>query len=271
MDCVYIPRLRFAKNALLVLFLFCLKLASAQVGLSSSELELFNLLNQERAKAGLPKFQWNYQLAESARAHTQLLAKHEDLSHQFPGEAILGDRIGAVGLRFDVAAENVAAGSSVQDVHSGLMESPQHRANILSPKYNSIGLAIIPSKGDLYVTEDFAHTLPSYTEEQFRQAVVAAFNKQRQANGAASVSASVNPHLHELACSESNDAQHMIEGLPGSLTLVIFTSSSPEKLPPSMEKAAMDKSFHRMDIGVCFKPEKEHGYGSFRILAAFYP
>lgn len=270
MGCVYTSRLRFAKNTLLVLFLFCLKLASAQVGLSSSELELFNLLNQERTKAGLPKFQWNYQLAESARAHTQLLAKHEDLSHQFPGEAVLGDRIGATGLRYDVAAENVAAASSVQDIHSGLMGSPQHRANILSPKYNSVGLAIIPRNGDLYVTEDFAHTLPSYTEEQFRQAVVAAFNKQREANEIASVNASVNPRLHEIACSDSNDVQHIIEGLPGALTLVLFTSATPEKLSPSMEKAAMDKSFHRMYIGVCFKPDKEHGSGSFRILAAFY-
>lgn len=270
MGCVYTSRLRFAKNTLLVLFLFCLKLASAQVGLSSGELQLFNLLNQERAKAGLPKFQWNYQLAESARAHTQLLANQEDLSHQFPGEAVLGDRIGATGLRYDVAAENVAAASSVQEIHSGLMESPEHRANILSPEYNSVGLAIIPRNGDLYVTEDFAHTLPSYTEEQFRHAVVAAFNKQRKANRIASVNATVNPRLHELACSDSNDVQHIIEGLPGALTLVLFTSATPEKLSPSMEKAAMDKSFHRMEIGVCFKPDKEHGSGSFRILAAFY-
>jgi len=268
--CRYILNLRFAKNTLLALFLFCVKLASAQVGLSSSELELFNLLNQERVKAGLAKFQWNYQLAESARAHTQEMTKHEELSHQFQGEAVLGDRIGVVGLRFDVAAENVAAGSSVRDIHSGLMESPQHRANILSPGYNSVGLAIVPRGGELYVTEDFAHTLPTYTEQQFRQAVIAAFNKQREANGIASVTASLNPRLHELACSDSNDAQHMIEGLPNALTLVIFTSATPEKLSKSMEQAAADKSFHRMDIGVCFKPGKERGYGSFRVLAAFY-
>lgn len=258
------------KYTLLAFILFCPKLVFAQVGVSSSELELFNLLNQERTRAGLPKFEWNYQLAESARAHTQLLANRDTLSHQFPGEAALGDRIGATGLRFDVAAENVAAGDSVKQIHSGLMESPQHRANILSPRYNSVGLVVVSHDGQLYVTEDFAHTLRSYSEEQFRQGVVEAFNKARETNGIPSVVANADPRLHDFACSDSKDAQHMLEGLPGAQTLVIFTSTTPEKLSPAMDKAAADESTHRLDIGVCFKPGKEHGYGSFRIVVAFY-
>src|SRR5579864_1149441 len=244
--------------------------ASAQVGLSSDELKLFNLLNRERARAGLPSFQWNYQLAESARAHTQLQANRDALTHQFPDEAILGDRIGATGLRFDVAAENVAAGESVEDIHSHLMKSPPHRANILSSGYNSVGLAVLARGDELYVTEDFAHTLPSYSEEKFRAEVVAAFNHAREANGIAFIAAKVSPHLHELACSDSDDAEHMIQSLPDALTLVIFTAPDPQKLSPAMQKAAANRSLHRMEIGVCFSPGKERGYGSFRILAAFY-
>jgi len=269
--CVYTLRLRLAKNTLLVLLLLGLNFASAQVGLSSNEGRLLDLLNQERVRNGLPKLEWNYQLAEAARAHTGLLVKHNALSHQFPGESVLGDRIGATGLRFDVAAENVAAGGFVEDVHKGLMDSPQHRANILNPKYNSIGLAILSREDELWVTEDFANALPSFSEGQFRDAVIAAFRKKREASRIASIVVNVNDHLHDLACSESNDAQQVLQGLPGATTLIIFTSSVPEKLSPSMEKAAADKSAHRLEIGVCFKPGKEHGYGSFRILAALYP
>lgn len=271
MGCVYTLRLRLAKNTFLVLFLLCLNSASPQVGLSSHEGRLLDLLNQERVHNGLPRLQWNYQLAEAARAHTELLANRKALSHQFPGEAALGDRIGATGLRFDVAAENVAAGGSVEDIHKGLMDSPQHRTNILSSKYNSVGLAIVSRDDDLWVTEDFANALPSFSEGQFRDAVTAAFSKKREASGIAPVVANVNAHLHDLACSDSNDAQQMLQGLPGATILIIFTSSVPEKLSPSMEKAAADKSVRRLEIGVCFKPGKEHGYGSFRVLAALYP
>lgn len=271
MGCVYTPRLRTAKNTLLVLLLLCINSAFAQVGLSSSEAKLLSLLNQDRVREGLPRLQWNYQLAEAARAHTELLANHRALSHRFPEEGALGDRIGATGLRFDVAAENVAAGGGVEDIHKTLMESPQHRTNILSPKYNSIGVAIIPRGDDLWVTEDFANALPTFSEGQFRDAVIAEFNKKRAISGLGPVVANVNAHLHDVACSDDNNAQQMLQGLPGATTLVIFTSSTPENLSPSMEKAAADRSVRRLDIGVCFKPGKEHGYGSFRILAALYP
>jgi uncharacterized protein YkwD len=37
-----------------------------------------------------------------------LLAENGKLSHQFPGETSLPERLGATGARFTVAAENVA-------------------------------------------------------------------------------------------------------------------------------------------------------------------
>jgi len=193
------------------------------------------------------------------------------LSHQFLGEQVLGDRIGATGVRFDVAAENVAAGETVEEVHQGLMDSAQHRANVLSSKFNAVGLAVVSREGDLYVTQDFAHVLPSYSEQQFRDAITAAFNKARRANGFGPMPARADSHLYDLACSDNDDLKQMLGDLPGATNMVMFTSSAPEKLSPSMQKAAADKSLHRVDLGVCFKPGKEHGYGSFRVVAAFYP
>jgi len=243
----------------------------AQVGLSSDELKLFNLLNEERSKAGLPEFQWNYHLAETARKHTQLQASHKTLSHQLPGELVLADRVGATGLRYDIAAENVAFGSTVQGVHEGLMDSAKHRANILSTKYNAVGLAVIPAEDGLYVTQDFAHTVSTYGEEQFRDGVIAAFNKERQRHRLGAMSARMEPRLHDLACSDNNDAQQMLQTFPTAVNLILFTSSEPEKLSGSMQKMAADGSLRRMDIGVCFKPGREHGYASFRVIALFYP
>jgi len=242
----------------------------AQVGLSRDEFKLFNLLNQERTKAGLAKLQWDYHLAQSARDHTKLQASKGVLSHQLAGEPALGERIGATGLRFNIGAENVAEGDTVENIHAGLMSSPEHRANILSPRYNSIGVAIVAHGDYLYVTQDFANVLPAYSDQQFREAVARAFNKTRQENGIAEVAVRPDAHLHDVACADNNNAQEIIHDLPNALNLVVFTTSVPEKLPNGMQKAAADHLLRRMDIGTCFQPSKEHGYGSFRVVAAFY-
>lgn len=261
-------------KALIIFFVICLGTGlRAQVGISADEQKLFNLVNQERKRAGLAALQWSYPLAQSARAHTQLMARRSMLSHQFPGEPALGDRVGATGLRFSGAAENVAEGDieadTVERLHASLMNSPEHRGNILSPNYNAGALAIISSNNLMYVTEDFAHTLPVYSEEQFRGGIVAAFNKARRANSLAAVVVRDDPHFHDLACSESQKEQ--VPDVPRALDTVVFTSADPEKLPTDMQKAARDPALHGMSIGACFSPDKQHGYGNFWVVVAFYP
>jgi hypothetical protein len=78
-------RTRFA-----ILFLsFFLGRYAAHAGPSQREQQLFDLVNRERQKAGLNKLEWSDELAEAALAHSKLLADHQDLSHQFPGEPLL--------------------------------------------------------------------------------------------------------------------------------------------------------------------------------------
>jgi uncharacterized protein YkwD len=246
----------------------------AQVGLSADELKLFNLLNQERKTAGLPQFQWNYHLAEAARAHSQLMAQRKLLSHQFEGEPALGERLGATAARFNGAAENVAEADispdTAGDVHAGLMNSPEHRANILSPKYIAVGLAAITRDGVMYVTEDFAHTVTVYSETQFRDAVIAAFNKARRARSRPVVTVVDDPRIHDLACSEKDKPQ-IPQTFSTVVEEVVFTSSEPDKFPAEMQKAIDDPGLHRMSLGVCFHPDKQHGFANFWVIAAFYP
>jgi uncharacterized protein YkwD len=45
----------------------------------------------------------------------------------------------------------------VPSAHKGLMDDRDHHDNILNPNYNAVGVCVIRSGGQLYVTEDFAH------------------------------------------------------------------------------------------------------------------
>ena len=266
---------RISANFCLWIFVFLVfwgaPVARAQAGPSLDERKLLTLLNQEREKAGLPKLKWDNHLGQSAGAHALLLAEHQKLSHQFSGELALGERVGATGLRYTISAENVASAQTVEEAHQGLMHSPGHRANILGPEFNAVGLAVIPRVGVVYVAQNFAYVLPVYSETLFRNGVLDAFQNARLANGIAKVKVRPDPRLHEAACSENLNTHNLIRKLSGATNLVVFTSSIPEKIPSAMQKTAADSVLRRMSVEVCFMPGPLRGYGSFQVVAAFYP
>ncbi|MBZ5524160.1 MAG: CAP domain-containing protein [Acidobacteriia bacterium] len=256
---------------LAILFLGLLPaIAGAQATPTPDQRRFFDLVNREREAAGLPKFLWDSHLTESALAHAQLLVRNNELSHQFPGEADLTVRVAATGLRFSAAAENVAFAPTVETAHAGLMKSPHHRENILNPDYNAIGIIFLPANGELYVAQNFAHVLPSYTEPQFRDEVVAVFNRLRKTARLGPLEVDSDKRLHDAACSGEPNPELLIQRLQGVSDLLAFTASSPEKLPDSMRRSANDGRLQRMNIGVCFKPGHEHGFAAFWVVAAFY-
>lgn len=238
---------------------------------SGMEEQLFNLLNQERVRAGMQRLQWNQDLADAARAHSDLLARHKKLSHQFSGEAQLQQRAGKAGARFDAVAENVAYAPTVRDLHNGLMHSPPHRANILNPEYNAVGISIVDRDGELYATQDFARVMARVSEEQFRGAVVTEFQKARVTHKKPPMAVRSDPRLHEAACSKSLNAKQILRGLPGATDLAIYTSSDPSQLPANMRSSAADGTLHRMNIGVCFQQDSATGFSKYWVVAAFYP
>jgi hypothetical protein len=151
------------------------------------------------------------------------------------------------------------------------MNSPHHRANILNPDSNAIGIAFAQRGNELYVTEDFAHLLSNYTGDQFTSQMVTAFNRLRQSNGLSPMAVHGDARLQQAACIANLDPQGIIKTLPGATDLAMFTASQPGDLPATMRRAAADGSLRRMDIGVCFKPADKSGFSKYWVVAAFYP
>jgi uncharacterized protein YkwD len=239
-------------------------------GPSQREQQLFDLVNRERQKAGLNKLEWSDRLAQAALAHSRLLAENRDLSHQFPGEPVLQQRVGGTGLRFNSVAENVAAAPDVDIAHTALMKSPGHRANILHQDYNAVGISIVERDHELFVTQDFAHTLVSYTEKQFREAVIAGFNQARRARGLPAVDMVVDPRLRKSACAQDTNTSQLIQNIPGATGLLVFSLSEPGTLPDDLRKFAADKTLERMNIGVCLQTGGKTGFSKFWVVAAFF-
>lgn len=224
---------------------------------------LLQRLNQERQIAGLPALQWDSHLAQAAVAHARLLAKHEELSHQFPGESPLMRRIAGTGLRFTTSAENVAAVEFADDAHVGWMHSQGHRANMLSPEYNRVGIGIV-RKGQLYIAQDFARAVPTYSADEFRDAVAIALNRVRESQGLRAIRFLPDPVLRAAACSSQGDVNEVAANMTGrSARVMIFSLSQPDNLPDQARQAIISAGQRDSNLEVCFHPDDERGYANF--------
>lgn len=122
-----------------------------------NEAEILDLVNQERTDRGLNSLTWDPALVEVARGHSREMLELGYFSHTSPNTGMLGDRLSAAGVDYMRAGENLAYAPSVSVAHRGLMQSDGHRANILEPSFQRVGIGVITaSDGTLMVTQVFA-------------------------------------------------------------------------------------------------------------------
>src|SRR5580704_13924678 len=129
-------------------------------GIEIIEHDLFDYANHERSAQGLPPLKWDNALARAAQKHAIVMAQQGTLSHQFPGESSLPSRAALSGVRYVWLAENVAEGPSAQVIHAQWVKSPNHRANLLDPDMDSIGIAVAERNGTWFAVEDFSKAKP---------------------------------------------------------------------------------------------------------------
>ncbi len=123
--------------------------------LAPAEQALLEAANRERQSHGLKPLKWSPALASVARVHAQKMAKQSTLSHELPGEPSLGMRVRMAGVPFRSVAENIAEGPSAAVIHDEWMNSPPHRANLLDPELELIGIAVVAAGGRLFAVQDF--------------------------------------------------------------------------------------------------------------------
>ena len=125
--------------------------------LLSFENEVTRLINIERTNRGLAVLSSNWQLSRVARYKSQDMINHSYFSHTSPTYGTPFTMMQNFGLRFSAAGENIAYGQrSAKEVVTAWMNSPGHRANILSPVYTQTGVgAAKKADGTLYWTQMF--------------------------------------------------------------------------------------------------------------------
>ncbi len=118
--------------------------------------KMLTLVNAERMKRGLRALIADPALVPVARKHSIDMFKRGYFSHQTPEGVTPAQRVKKAGLRYLVMGENLALGQTLGICHRGLMNSPGHKANILSTAYGRVGIGIVDGGvHGLMVTQEF--------------------------------------------------------------------------------------------------------------------
>jgi len=100
--------------------------------------------NSQRKKYGLPPLKENPRLNVSAELKVQDMFEKQYFAHYSPSGEGVKDLVEIAGYEYIAIGENLALGNFPNDetLVQGWMDSPGHRANILNPNYQEIGVAV---------------------------------------------------------------------------------------------------------------------------------
>lgn len=106
------------------------------------EEQMIEMVNKERIGQGLTVVTFDTKLRDVGRKHSEDMFLRGYFSHYSPEGENVADRAAEASINYIVIGENLAYAPNLNLAHTGLMNSPGHRANILSEDFNKIGIGI---------------------------------------------------------------------------------------------------------------------------------
>lgn len=261
---------------LLLLFsLLCLSSQGDQVpteplGIEEIENELFNLINRERAKRGIPLLEVSGSIVHLAWRHSQEMADRSQITHTSHDGKTFAQRLQEAGLYFKETGENVAFSQSFlpEAIHNSFMRSDGHRGNILNPRFDKVGIGVFhrADKG-YYITQDFLTSLEAKPEKEFREMLEKQINARRSQRGLLPIlfldELNSLAHKFSLKRAEGEPLPDLPEEYGEILHLFILTPLL-ELEEKDMERI-VDPATTRAGIGIFFDREEKNPGGTYYI------
>ncbi|HWU49706.1 MAG TPA: CAP domain-containing protein [Asticcacaulis sp.] len=139
--------MRILLSVCLILPLLAASAALAQPGRAA--FEALDLINAARAEHGCQPLRLDARLTAAAERQSRSMARTHVFSHNDPDGSTPAARVSATGYVFQMVGENITANSDdPRDAVATWMNSPGHRANILTCAYRETGIAVADGAGD---------------------------------------------------------------------------------------------------------------------------
>lgn len=237
------------------------ELAAGEVVPGDGE-QLMALANESRAEAGLGRLVWDESLTAAARAHCLRMATEGPIAHRYTGEEGLSDRAAKAGARFDLIEENVAVGPNPAAIHAEWMQSPGHRANLLNPEVNRVGIAVVAVRGVLYATADYAHSVQKLTQAQVEARVAELIR-------VSGVQVRSDPAQARAACPLDHGLP-TAQGGPQATFVMRWQDSNLGRLPDALTEKLASGQYHMAAVGSCAAQGVEGSFTAYRVAVLLY-
>jgi hypothetical protein len=220
------------------------------------------LANQARAQAGAGPLRWDAALATAARQHCLRMTAEGPISHQYAGEPDVSARAAQAGAHFSLIEENVAIAPTPAAIHDGWMHSPGHRANLLNPQVDHVGVAVVAGRHGLYAVADYERAVPVLTQAQ-EESEVAGLVK---AHGVAILP---DHTLARIACAAKGELPHSASGTRPRYAMY-WEGAQLTQLPKDLADALASGKYHLAAVGSCPSQRQEDAFTSYRIAVLLY-
>lgn len=118
--------------------------------------KVFNLVNEERSKAGLGSLTYDSKMSDAANVRAKEIVTKFD--HYRPDGSLYLTVFDEFNISHVFSGENIASGyRNADEVMAGWMSSSGHKANILHNKAGRIGIGVYDDNGTLYWVQLFAN------------------------------------------------------------------------------------------------------------------
>ena len=183
------------------------------------------------------------------------------IAHRYDREPELAERVERAGARFSLVEENIATGPTPSALHEEWMNSPGHRANLLNPQVNRVGIAVIAASGTLYAVEDFSRAVESLSPDQVENRVAALLASR----GLAVVA---DRDLARSACAlDSGIPAGDGSQRPGFVAR--GQSGSLDQLPDALLTVLARKQYRSAAVGSC-APRDAASFSAYRLAVLLY-
>jgi uncharacterized protein YkwD len=237
---------------------------------SQTEQQFLDLANRSRAEKGLPPLALDAGLSKAARDHALAMAHAHELSHQLRNEPALAQRVAAATkIQLDEEAENVAFDYDAEHGHEHLMLSPPHRANLLNPAYNVVGLGVVRGGDHIYIVQDFGHALPGYSPAEVKNQIAQAVNLERQKESHSQLPRRDLLTADDVACSMAQADRlgtGQVQALAQRYTVMAYTSLNPQTLPGAAIHALANRKVNSFSVGACYGRSATYPTGVYWVI-----
>jgi uncharacterized protein YkwD len=145
---------------------------------------LLELINADRERARLPPLALHAELNDVALKHSEDMHANGFVGHTSPTTGGPPERVQRAGIRTPLVLENAGRGYSPSEVHRGLMDSPGHRANVLSADATHVGIGVRVEREEdrnaYLVTQVFVRLAQPLDVDDAPDDLLEAINRERE-------------------------------------------------------------------------------------------